>query len=306
MKNKRVLRRKKRRIKRKIKTKVKQQKKKLQKKLRKMKMIKKLKKQKKKIQKVLKKIKKKKIIKKKLKKNKKMKKVNSKINKLKKIIKKSKKKGVKSSTVKKLKRKLKRVKKKKIKEKSKLKKNVKKKLIHKKKKIHSRKSIRKTHHRTTKKIMSQKRLVKKIESSKSVSTYLHYLKKYQKEIRTYSKKKGCLSPPAPFIKRKASPTIRACTEGYKTGFSQGKNWALLISRAKGSKSQGITQMKCLRSFLTQKNTIYFKCSLRGMKEGYEKYWALSKNPKRLKAYEVVSDSMKCVEAQNRIAAKDMK
>ena len=122
--------------------------------------------------------------------------------------------------------------------------------------------------------------------TKNPAEYNRLLKIYNRITSGYSDRfRGCLPPPPPTPKIILEPTEKSCHEGYKLGESQGRNWAILISRNKGTYNAGLNRMKCLTGFLRKKNNIFNKCAIRGAKEGYKKFWKLARNPKKLSEYQ---------------------
>lgn len=96
-------------------------------------------------------------------------------------------------------------------------------------------------------------------------------------MRRFRKRfKGCLPPPPPGpVKVKMVPAENSCHQGYKVGWRQGKGWAQIVSRDRGTFMDGKTKLKCLMDWMKRKvGSVYHICSIRGAKEGYKKWWVL--------------------------------
>lgn len=96
--------------------------------------------------------------------------------------------------------------------------------------------------------------------------------------------KSCPAPPPP-SQKKLSPIEQACHDGYKTGYSQGRTWAKIISRNKGTFKEGKSHLECLTSYLKKKNTLFNSCAYMAVHEAFKRFWWLENHPKHLREYQ---------------------
>ena len=148
---------------------------------------------------------------------------------------------------------------------------------------------------------------KPINHTKSVDYYIKRLKKYNKQVLESSQGGQCLNPNLSIKEyRRLTSVDLDCHRGFKIGFSQGKNIALVAINEPGmSYEQGWRMTQNLRVLMSRTASIYHQCALKGIKKGFDRIWRLKLAPEKIRKIEEYEGCIRCAEAHNRSLVNKM-